>query len=58
MRFAAVEPIKCRVVFRQMTSPGNLADAADRYLTETMTAAKLSRDVATIVDILLQVGQL
>ncbi len=41
----------------QMTSAENLADAADRYLTEILTSAKLARDVATIVDLLLQVQQ-
>ena len=38
-----------------MTSADNLASAADRYLTEILTSAKLGRDVATIVDLLLQV---
>ncbi len=45
--------LRCAAEFLQMSSPGNLCDCCDRYLQDSLTAAKLGRDTGVAVDLLL-----
>jgi hypothetical protein len=46
--------LRCAAEFLQMCSTGNLSDCADRYLLDMLTTAKLSRDMAVIVELVLK----
>ena len=46
--------LRCAAEFLQMCSTGNLSDCADRYLLDILTTAKLSRDMAVIVELALK----
>ncbi|KAL8613109.1 hypothetical protein ACOMHN_035050 [Nucella lapillus] len=55
-----VVQLRCAAQLLQMSGPGNLAEAADRYLQDILTSAKLSRSSAPLVTLLLHcasVGQ-
>ncbi|KAK7110258.1 uncharacterized protein [Littorina saxatilis] len=56
-----VVELRCAALRLQMEGPGNLADAADKFLQDTVASAKLSRSSSSLVTLLLHcasVGQL
>ena len=50
--------LRCAAEYLQMTSGGNLASASDRFLQDTLTTAKLSRSLSTILDLMVQCSSL
>lgn len=56
-----VVQLRCAAQYLQMSGPANLAEAADRYLQDILTSAKLNRSSTPLVTLLLHcagVGQL
>ncbi|KAK7508503.1 hypothetical protein BaRGS_00000069 [Batillaria attramentaria] len=56
-----VVELRCAAQLLEMSGPGNLADAADKFLQDTVASAKLSRSSSSLVALLVHcagVGQL
>ncbi|KAK6174596.1 hypothetical protein SNE40_017839 [Patella caerulea] len=54
----SVVQIRCAASRLEMEGPGNLGDLADKYLQDTITSAKLSRSIQSIVTLLLNCGKI
>ena len=46
--------LRCAAEFLQMNSTANLADLTDRFVQDTLTSAKLARNLEVIIDLMLQ----
>ena len=47
-----VGELRCAAEFLQMNSSANLADVTDRFLQDTLTSAKLARNLSVVIELL------